>query len=180
MRKSFLVLGALLASVTAGTAQDATGDWLVKDKIAIIRLDQCDGLMWGVVVWEKEAGGVDRNNPDPAKRKRPTLGMPVLLGLKPALKNQWAGEIYNAQDGKTYTAKITLANSNLLRVEGCLLGFLCGGEDWTRVPGSARAGDASSAGKRTAPPGSAGQSRGVEVCSSISGLSGGAHQRRLK
>jgi len=180
MRKSLLVLGVLLASVTAGTTQEATGDWLVKDKIAIIRLDQCDGLMWGVVVWEKEAGGLDRNNPDPAKRKRPTLGMPVLLGMKPALRNQWAGEIYNAQDGKTYTAKITLASSNLLRVEGCLLGFLCGGEDWTRVPANARPDNASGAGKRTAPPGTTGQPRGIEVCSRISELSGSPHQRRLK
>src|ERR1043165_3973424 len=83
--KRLFACTAILA-LTSGTAlaADATviGDWLVKDGYANIRIDQCGGKMWGIVSWEKTAG-VDRENPDPAKRARPTLGMPVLMGLAP-------------------------------------------------------------------------------------------------
>ena len=44
------------------------GDWLVKDGYANIRIDNCGGKMWGIVAWEKKPGGVDSENPDPAKK----------------------------------------------------------------------------------------------------------------
>jgi hypothetical protein len=49
---------------------------------------------------------------------------------KPGL---WQGQVYNAENGKTYDSKISLASADVLRIEGCILGFLCGGENWTRV-----------------------------------------------
>ena len=51
------------------------------------------------------------------------------------MSNQWEGQIYNSEDGNTYSASITLSDPNTLRVQGCVLGFLCGGENWTRVEG---------------------------------------------
>jgi hypothetical protein len=91
--------------------------------------------MWGAVAWEKVPGGRDSNNPDRAKQSRPTLGMPVLLDMKkdPDEQNKWSGKVYNAKDGKTYDSTITLETPNKLEIEGCVLGFLCGGETWTRV-----------------------------------------------
>ena len=68
-----------------------------------------------------------------AKRSRPVLGMPIILGMKPAQGNKWEGQIYNTQDGRTYPANISLTGPDTLRVEGCLFGFLCGGENWSRV-----------------------------------------------
>ena len=49
-------------------------------------------------------------------------------------KGKWNGHINNAKDGKTYESSIKLSSPNQLKVEGCVLGFLCGGETWTRVP----------------------------------------------
>ena len=46
---------------------------------------------------------------------------------------QVGGQIYNSEDGHTYSASISLVDPNTLRVQGCFLGFLCGGENWTRV-----------------------------------------------
>lgn len=176
MRKSFAALLALSLSTLTASAEDPTGEWLVKEKIAAIKIENCSGQMWGVVSWEKKPGGVDVNNPDPGKRRRPTLGMPVLLGMKPTLPNRWEGEIYNAQDGKTYAARISLANPNVLRVEGCLLGFLCGGEEWTRMNPEARPGA-----RRTGqPPSTTPESKPRDVCSRLTELSGSAHQRGLK
>ena len=53
--------------------------------------------------------------------------------MKPTKPGLWQGEVYNAENGKTYDAKISLTSADVLRIEGCILGFLCGGEDWTRV-----------------------------------------------
>jgi uncharacterized protein (DUF2147 family) len=117
-------------------AADPTGDWLVADGVANIRVAECNGAMWGVVAWEKTAGGIDKNNPDVSKRNRPTLGMPILLDMKkkPA-KEEWAGQVYNAKDGKLYASTIKLGSPDQLEIQGCVLGFLCGGETWTRVAG---------------------------------------------
>jgi uncharacterized protein (DUF2147 family) len=127
--------------VTAGFgpagAADPTGDWRVADGVANIRVAECNGAMWGVVAWEKQPGGVDQNNPDVAKRSRPTLGMPILLDMKKKKpeKEEWDGQVYNAKDGKLYESSIKLASPDQLEIEGCVLGFLCGGETWTRVSG---------------------------------------------
>jgi uncharacterized protein (DUF2147 family) len=115
-------------------ALDPTGDWRVADGVATIRVAQCNGSMWGVVVWEKEPGGRDSNNPDASKRNRPTLGMPILLDMKKKPgSDQWEGQVYNAKDGQTYSSTIAPTDPNHLEIRGCVLGFLCGGETWTRV-----------------------------------------------
>jgi uncharacterized protein (DUF2147 family) len=133
MRIVSYAIAALTLSAVPAVAADPVGDWLVNDKVATIRIENCSGRLWGVVSWEKEPGGVDSNNPDPAKRRRPTLGMPVLLGMQPTGANQWEGKVYNSRDGKTYPVTLAMTSPNVLRIEGCLLGFLCGGENWTRV-----------------------------------------------
>ncbi|HEY5217132.1 MAG TPA: DUF2147 domain-containing protein [Pseudolabrys sp.] len=59
--------------------------------------------------------------------------MPILLGMTRSNLNQWDGQIYNSEDGNTYSANISLLNPSTLKVQGCFLGFLCGGENWSRV-----------------------------------------------
>jgi len=115
-------------------AADPTGDWRVADGVANIRVAQCGGSMWGVVSWEQETGGRDVNNPDVSKKDRATLGMPILIDMKkkPGV-DQWEGQVYNAKDGKLYSSTITPAGTDQLEIRGCVLGFLCGGETWTRV-----------------------------------------------
>ena len=119
-------------NTTGGQPADPTGVWLVAKQIARIRIVNCDGKLWGVVVWEARPG-IDNKNPDPNLRSRPTLGMPVLLGMTQTKADQWDGQIYNSGDGHTYSASITLLNNDNLRVKGCFLAILCGGEIWTRV-----------------------------------------------
>src|SRR5947199_5692664 len=134
--KSAVFLAVLLLATYAisAPAADPTGDWLVADGVANIRVAQCNGSMWGVVAWEKEPGGRDTNNPDVSKKNRPTLGMPILIDMKkkPAA-DQWEGQVYNAKDGQLYSSTITPVGSDQLEIRGCVLGFLCGGETWTRV-----------------------------------------------
>jgi uncharacterized protein (DUF2147 family) len=117
-------------------AADPTGDWRVADGVANIRVAECNGSMWGVVAWEKTPGGRDKNNPDVSKQSRPTLGMPILIDMKKkAGADQWQGQVYNAKDGQFYSSTIRPIGSDQLEIQGCVLGFLCGGETWTRVAG---------------------------------------------
>ena len=132
MRAFVLAAAAVVASAVGAFAAKPIGEWAVPGNIAHLRIADCDGRLWGVVSWERQPGA-DSHNPDPAKRSRPMLGVPILLGMKPAQANRWDGEVYNASNGKIYTADIRLKGEDVLHVEGCLLGFLCGGQDWTRV-----------------------------------------------
>lgn len=124
----------LLAACGLAHAADPTGDWRVADGVANIRVAQCNGSMWGAVSWEQKPGGRDINNPDVSKKSRPSLGMPILIDMKKkAGVDQWEGQVYNAKDGQLYSSTITPTGTDQLEIRGCVLGFLCGGETWTRV-----------------------------------------------
>lgn len=128
---------------------DPTGEWLVAKKIARIRIVDCDQKIWGLVSWEARPG-VDKNNPDKGLSTRPTLGMPILLGMTPTRPDKWEGEIYNSENGKKYDASVSLLDPDTLKVQGCVLGFLCGGENWSRVGPT----DAERTAQAMPPPGS--------------------------
>ena len=160
-----LTICALAAGPAAGAELSPIGDWRVKDGYANIRIDNCGGKLWGIVAWEQKAG-FDTENPDPAKKGRPILGMPILMAMAPTRPNLWEGEIYNSQNGKIYMSKISLVDENTLKLEGCVLGGLfCGGENWTRVttpppggislptpPAQTKSGQATKGATKGAPP----------------------------
>src|SRR6188472_2144345 len=133
--RTIVYSGVFLATgISAALAADPTGDWKVADGVANIRVAQCNGSMWGAVAWEKEPGGKDINNPDTSKQSRPTLGMPILIDMKKkAGVEAWEGQVYNAKDGQLYSSTIKPVGTDQLEIQGCVLGFLCGGETWTRV-----------------------------------------------
>jgi uncharacterized protein (DUF2147 family) len=133
--RTIAISGLFLATgLIPARAADPTGDWKVADGVANIRVAQCNGSMWGVVAWEQTPGGKDTHNPDPAKQSRPTLGMPILIDMKKkAGLDQWEGQVYNAKDGQFYSSTIKPVGTDQLEIQGCVLGFLCGGETWTRV-----------------------------------------------
>src|SRR5204863_4086315 len=99
----------------------------------------------------------DKNNPDVAKQSRPTLGMPILIDMKkkPGV-DAWEGQVYNAKDGQLYSSTIKPVGTDQLEIQGCVLGFLCGGETWTRagppIPSSPSNSMAKGGVKNPAPP----------------------------
>jgi uncharacterized protein (DUF2147 family) len=133
MRKVYLA--AVLFAFMCGTAAaaDPAGEWLVKDGSARIRIEPCANGLWGFISWVREPG-TDHKNPDPAKRTRSIIGVPILRSMTPVKPNRWEGEVYNADNGKMYSASIALVSDDVLKIEGCVLGGLfCGGENWTRA-----------------------------------------------
>ena len=125
---------ALISTSALAAEPSVIGDWRVKEGYGIVRIDNCNGKMWGILSWEK-APGFDNENPDPAKKGRPLLGTPVLMGLPPVKDEpgKWRGEVYNSQNGKLYGATISLADENTLDMQGCLFWPACRTEQWTRV-----------------------------------------------
>jgi uncharacterized protein (DUF2147 family) len=43
------------------------------------------------------------------------------------------GQVYNAEDGKTYSGKITPVGTDQLKLRGCVFFPLCKTQTWTRV-----------------------------------------------
>lgn len=169
----------------AGSSPAPTGEWLVADRVARIKIVDCNGHLWGVVAWEARPGGTDQRNPDPQLRSRPTLGMPILLDMTPTSPNKWEGQVYNSQNGKTYSASISLSDPNTLRIQGCVFGFLCGGENWTRVETSDTVGRAPA--QTPSKPQTGGRKTATQhatpaddVCSRVLGAAGPSHERGLK
>ncbi len=133
MRKRHLILVLLAFMCSPARAADPAGEWMVADGTAQIRIEPCADALWGVISWTKQPG-FDGNNPDPAKRSRPIVGVPILRALKLTGDNRWEGEVYNAQNGKMYSVNVSLVSDDVLKIQGCVFGGLfCGGENWTRV-----------------------------------------------
>jgi uncharacterized protein (DUF2147 family) len=76
----------------------------------------------------------DQRNKDPELRNRPMMGLQILTlryGDKPGI---YDGEIYNPQDGETYSGYVEMLSVDILRLNGCVLyNIVCQGEDWVRV-----------------------------------------------
>ena len=140
----------MLTSVSA-LAADVTGEWWIEGKFGRVRIEKCSDRMWGLISWERASGATDYNNPNPAKRSRPTLGMPILLGLKQTTTNRWDGEVYDPKRGQTWQINISLTNPDQLRLQGCLL-FFCGGQVWSRALVGAKANAAGDAALAKQPP----------------------------
>jgi uncharacterized protein (DUF2147 family) len=162
MRKPIIFAIFFATGLAPALAADPTGDWRVADGVANIRVAECNGSVWGVVAWEKSPGGHDTNNPDVSKKNRPTLGMPILLDMKKkAGVDQWEGQVYNAKDGQSYSSTIKPVGADQLEIQGCVLGFLCGGETWTRVGGPIPPSPSNTMAKATPKPAAAPKTTGL-------------------
>jgi uncharacterized protein (DUF2147 family) len=129
---------AAAAPVKAQSPGNPDGIWLTQAGDAKVRVSRCGAGICGVVVWLKEPIDpltgklqVDDKNPNPALAKRRIVGLSLFSGMRSTGPGQWSGRIYNADDGKTYASKVSVAGPRTLRVDGCV-GTLCGGEDWSR------------------------------------------------
>ena len=79
------------------------------------------GTLCGFLAWKKESGGAAK------------IGQKLFSDMKPNGEDSWAGTAFNPEDGKRYTAKLTLSGDHLVTA-GCVLGgLICQSFDWTRV-----------------------------------------------
>ena len=123
----------LLCAASGGSALAANpeGVWSMTNGKVTVSVDDCGGNLCATIVGLKEPISkidgkpkVDRENPDPAKRQRPLIGLSILIGMKPAGENFWKGAIYNPDDGRTYSATVS-QDGDQMKVKGCVAGVFC-------------------------------------------------------
>lgn len=152
MRRLFMAaLFAAIAPVTSAQAQSVMGTWLTASGVAQVKIEPCanpaSGALCGFIVGlinPKGPDGVvvapdvatDYRNENPALRSRKVLGMPLIWGFKKTSDpNAFeSGQIYNGENGKTYSANISLQPDGTLRLRGYVGSPMFGETQiWTRA-----------------------------------------------
>jgi uncharacterized protein (DUF2147 family) len=131
----------------ADGAEDILGVWNNQEKDAKIEIFKCDSKYCGKVVEIKNPNypegsreGVpgtpllDNNNPDPALRKQPRLGLVVVRDFTYVGDNKWEdGKVYDPKNGKTYSGKMKLVSPHQLNLRGYIgISLLGRTAVWTR------------------------------------------------
>jgi len=124
MKKLFMLMACMTLFLSADVfAQDADailGQWYTKDSKALVEIYKCNDLYCGKIVWLKEpfekdgSEKLDDNNPDESKRTNKIIGLNLVSNFKFKGKNKWTGgTIYDPDNGKTYSCKMTLKGDKL-------------------------------------------------------------------
>lgn len=130
-----------LIAVAPARAADPLGTWLTGDKKGKVKIVNCGGAICGTLTWLAEPNDpetkhpkTDKHNRDVGKQSRPLIGVPIVLGMRPVGGGKWEGQVYNAEDGNTYSGSFTMTGADTADLKGCVMGgFLCKTEEWTRA-----------------------------------------------
>jgi uncharacterized protein (DUF2147 family) len=141
MKKSTLAFAficslAMLSGLAtkAQAADDILGTWNDTETPAAFSIYSCGGSVCAKIVKSRAPGEKDVNNPNPALRTRPAVGIVLLAGGKKVSDGKWRGSLYNPEDGNTYRGYLTLVSSNEVKLEGCVLGgLICKSRIWKRA-----------------------------------------------
>jgi len=127
-------------------AASPEGRWITTDNQATVEITLVDHRLVGRIVAlteplypsdDPDAGKVkfDRENPEPARRARPILGLPVLEGLVLGDNGRWeGGTVYDPEIGRTYSCKLRVTEKGTLDIRGYWGISLFGRtEVWTRA-----------------------------------------------
>lgn len=74
----------------------------------------------------------DYNNPDEGLRDRPIQGLQILTLLEVSANRVYEGEIYNPEDGNTYSGELTVVDENTIKLKGCAFFVMCQEQIWRR------------------------------------------------
>lgn len=153
-------LALLLLLQSPPGSGEVRGYWLNGEADAAIEITSCGESLCGRIVWLRfpgnAAGGesLDEQNPVPALRSRPLLGLTILTGHELAARPGRAhaeGRIYDPKTGRTYSSKLRVDADGSLEIRGYVgLPLLGRTTRWTRV--AARDLAAWTADPTTAPP----------------------------
>jgi uncharacterized protein (DUF2147 family) len=117
-------LATVFLSAPASAVESPLGIWRLSSGKVTVKIEDCGSNLCGRIVALgrplDKAGKpkVDKNNPNPALRNRPMIGISVFDDMAPAGKNRWKGRIYYADNGSTYRATAELSG-NRFTVRAC-------------------------------------------------------------
>lgn len=130
----------LLASSPAGAAEPL-GLWITNEGKARVLLEACeDERLCGAIVWLRQPLSskgkplADGNNTDPKLRKRPIIGLPVVLAMTRSGAATWQGSVYSPEKGKAYEVELNQVSDVRIEITGCgLMGLICETHVWERA-----------------------------------------------
>ncbi|TPG21031.1 DUF2147 domain-containing protein [Sphingomonas koreensis] len=130
---SILALALTLAAPETIKA-DIAGTWRTQNDKALVHIAPCGDAWCGRIVkllkpvsYQKSH---DLNNPDPALRGRPIVGITILTGFHRE-DGEWRGQVYDPVHGKNYRSTLA-TDGDVLRVKGCIA-FFCKTQVWPRA-----------------------------------------------
>lgn len=133
-----LVTATVMAAfpAAANAADPITGRWVTEEGDAIVTIGKCGSSTCGRIskFLVPPPDGPDQRdiyNPDPAKKKRRLMGLPVLTSFK-AEKDLWRGRIYDPKTGKSYRSVVRRKGANAIEVKGCI-SFFCQTQIWKKA-----------------------------------------------
>lgn len=133
-----LLMGLAVAAAPALQPADAVvGRWKTPVHNGIVEITRCGASICGKIVGSDKLRTnpnlADGNNGNAALRTRKLMGLQILSGFSAQNGGWYGGKIYNAEDGKTYSAEITLSGNDQLNLRGCVFKPFCRTQTWTRV-----------------------------------------------
>ena len=151
LNPSIVVSGLLLFASTDLFGQDGSvhigafvGRWLTSSKQGVLEIYECGGTLCGRVVGlrrNRDGNGVpwrDGYSSDPEARNRPVCGSMVFRNLQwNDQRSNWAGRLYDAENGKEYEGRLTVDRPGEMRLRGSLVHFSWWSETvtWTLYQG---------------------------------------------
>jgi uncharacterized protein (DUF2147 family) len=116
---------ALAATAHAQTAEDAFGVWENPENKSHTEFYKCGNGLCARIIKVVDGQKTDDRNPDPAKRKRPIVGLVIVEGAKKTGPKTWAGTVYLRAEGKSYSGTMTVRSKTALDLSGCVAVVFC-------------------------------------------------------
>ena len=131
----FAFMFVFTSSLYAVGSDDLLGIWKTEKDLSSegskITIYKCGDRYCGRISWLRNPEILDSNNKDEEKRNRKLLGLDMIFGFE-FEDDEWEnGNIYNPQNGKTYSSAMSLEGMDILKVKGCVA-FFCKSITWYR------------------------------------------------
>lgn len=122
LHASILSLGLCAAAIApAFAAASPFGTWTRPSTGDQINFYDCGGNLCAKIVTVKDSANAS------------TVGVIIVNGAQQTGDNQWQGDLYDPQAGKSFSGTISMESANKLKLHGCVIAFLCSDEHWTRA-----------------------------------------------
>ena len=119
-RKSQVAGVGLFVALQAGAQTGELGRWVTESGNLEVEIAPCGPALCGTVVRVLANRSMSKPEAEFAGLTsadgRPVLGMKILSGFASAGGGEWKGEIYNRENGKTYSCILSLAAPDELKV----------------------------------------------------------------
>jgi uncharacterized protein (DUF2147 family) len=138
---ALVLLSSAISSIAAKADEGNSPIGLWKTEDAQVEIFEADGKLSGkIAALNKEytTDGIEKtdiSNPDPAKRKRPLIGLVFMTGFTREGSGKWDhGTVYDPKTGNTYASFLEYDGGDTLRLRGYIGIALIGRTAvWTKV-----------------------------------------------